>query len=210
MINELSFFVTGLALGVPAGLSPGPLQTLAISETLRHNLREGIKVAFAPLLTDAPIVLVTIFVLSKLSNFDWILGVIAILGALFIGYLSYENLRGVRPSLDIDAKTMKVDSIKKGFVVNLLNPHPYMFWFLVGAPTVIRAMRTSLLCVPMFILSFYFGLVGSFILVTILVAKSRFLLKGQVYVLTMRLLGGVLLAFSLIFLRNGLKYLGVI
>lgn len=208
MLNEISFLVSGLLLGVSAGLSPGPLQTLVISETLRHNLREGTKVSFAPLMTDLPIVLVTVFVLSKLSNFDWILGIIAILGAFFLGYLSYENIKGVK--LELDNKLLRVDTIKKGFITNLLNPHPYMFWLLVGAPTVVKAIHTSVLSAPMFILSFYIGLIGSFIVVAIFVAKCRFLLKGNAYVFAMRFLGLVLLLFSLIFLRNGLKYFGII
>ena len=45
-----------LVLGLAAGFAPGPLLVLVISETLQHSTRAGIKVAFAPVITDLAIV----------------------------------------------------------------------------------------------------------------------------------------------------------
>ncbi len=33
----ISIFLTGVLLGLSAGLAPGPLLTLVITETLKHN-----------------------------------------------------------------------------------------------------------------------------------------------------------------------------
>ncbi|MDY6953588.1 MAG: LysE family translocator, partial [Thermodesulfobacteriota bacterium] len=49
----------GIVLGLSAGFAPGPLLALVISQTLRHNAVEGLKVALAPLVTDLPIILIT-------------------------------------------------------------------------------------------------------------------------------------------------------
>ena len=89
----LSFLITGTILGLSAGLAPGPLLTLVISETLQHDMKAGIMVAFAPLLTDLPIVLFTLLILSRLSGFHVILGIISIAGACFICYLGILNLK---------------------------------------------------------------------------------------------------------------------
>ena len=89
MIEEFTFLISGIIFGLTLGMSPGPLLTLVISETLKHDKKEGIKIAVAPILTDLPIVLITLLILSKLTNFDPILGSISILGAIFIGYLAY-------------------------------------------------------------------------------------------------------------------------
>ena len=66
MALGFSFLFSGVVFGLSAGLSPGPLLTLVISETLKHNAKEGIKVSIAPILTDLPIVMITILVLSRL------------------------------------------------------------------------------------------------------------------------------------------------
>ena len=66
----ISYLTIGIILGFSAGFAPGPLLALVISETLRHNIRSGIKVALAPIVTDLPIILISLFILAKLSDSD--------------------------------------------------------------------------------------------------------------------------------------------
>ena len=76
----IHFLTMGLILGLSAGFAPGPLLTLVVSETLEHDVTAGIKVAVAPIITDLPIVLAAVFVLSKLSDFKSVLGFISLVG----------------------------------------------------------------------------------------------------------------------------------
>jgi threonine/homoserine/homoserine lactone efflux protein len=208
MAQQITFLFSGVVLGLSAGLSPGPLLTLVISETLKHDIKEGIKVSVAPLLTDLPIVLITILVLSRLSNMLPVLGIVSLLGCAFLSYLGFESItfKGV----DIDVEQAKPQSIKKGVIANFLNPSPYMFWFTIGAPLVLKALKISLFSASLFILSFYVFLVGSKVLVAIVIGKSRFFLKSRNYVYTIRFLGVILLVFALIFLKDSLKLFGII
>ena len=57
MLEIIEFLALGAFLGLASGISPGPLLTITISETLQHGKWEGIKVAISPLITDLPIVL---------------------------------------------------------------------------------------------------------------------------------------------------------
>ncbi|NCD26558.1 MAG: hypothetical protein EOL86_13335, partial [Deltaproteobacteria bacterium] len=57
MFDPTSAAASGLVLGLSAGLSPGPLLTLMLSETLRHGVRAGLLVAVAPLISDLPIII---------------------------------------------------------------------------------------------------------------------------------------------------------
>jgi len=177
MIEEFTFLISGIIFGLTLGMSPGPLLTLVISETLKHDKKEGIKIAIAPILTDLPIVLITLLILSKLTNFDPILGSISILGAIFIGYLAYENISIKK--IELDVSEAKPQSLKKGVIANFLNPHPYVFWFIIGAPTVLRAWGVSLFSAILFILGFYIFLVGSKISIAVIVEKSRSFLKSN-------------------------------
>jgi len=65
-----SFFVTGTALGMGSGLTPGPLSTLAITQTLQHGPREGAKICLAPVITDLPIVAAVTWLLSSVTHLD--------------------------------------------------------------------------------------------------------------------------------------------
>lgn len=56
----IELLIAGITLGLYSDLSPGPLQILVVSQTLKHDYNEGVKVAFAPLITDLPIILITL------------------------------------------------------------------------------------------------------------------------------------------------------
>ena len=145
----LSFLTTGTILGLSAGFAPGPLLALVVSETLQHDIRAGVKVAFAPVLTDFPIILFTLFILAKLSHFHNVLGVISIIGACFIFYLGIMNIR--TKGLRIEQSKEPSRSMQKGILVNALSPHPYLFWFSVGGPATIKAMGVGLLSALAFV-----------------------------------------------------------
>ena len=203
----MSFLLSGIVFGLSAGFAPGPLLTLVISETLQHNIKKGIKVSIAPLITDLPIVLVTIFIISRLTEIDIILGVISILGAAFLCYLGYESLffRG----LDIDAEWKNPKSFKKGIIANFLNPHPYIFWLSIGAPTVIKAFQNNVMFSIQYLIGFYCCLIGAKIVVAVFIGKSKRLLKSKIYIYVNKFLGVLLLFFAVLFLKEGLNYFGL-
>ena|SRR3989338_2888261 len=207
MIESFPFLISGMVFGLAAGISPGPLLTLVISETLKHNRKEGVFVAMAPLLTDIPIVLVTLFIISKLSSSDTILGIIALMGAFFIGYLGYESI--TIKEISSNQQKIKSQSLKKGIVTNFLSPHPYLFWIAVGAPMVLKAYYISLISSIFFIVGFYSLLVGSKVIVVFITDKSKDFLKSNTYVVIIKVLGIALFFFAVLFIRDGFKLLGI-
>ena len=202
-----SFLIAGTILGLSAGIAPGPLLALVISETIEHGVRSGVKIALAPILTDLPIILITILFLSKINHFQNILGIISIIGGFFILFLGLESMRSKGVDLNLNKSTPK--SLQKGILANVLSPHPYLFWFSVGGPTTIKAIDVNLFAATSFILSFYVLLVGSKIVLAILVGKSRSFLTGNKYIFTMRLLGVILIIVAGFLFRDGFHMLGI-
>jgi threonine/homoserine/homoserine lactone efflux protein len=203
----LAFLTTGIILGLSAGIAPGPLLALVISETLQHDVKAGVTVALAPIITDLPIVIITLLILGKLSGFHSVLGIISIIGGCFILYLGIVNIRTREVHLEINASPTR--SLQKGILVNTLSPHPYLFWFSVGGPTMIKAMNKGLLPALAFVLSFYVLLVGAKIVLAQLVGRSRFFLQGNKYILTMRLLGLILILLAGFLFKDGFYLLGI-
>lgn len=199
-----SLLMSGMLLGLSAGLSPGPMLTLVVSQTLRHGVQEGVKVAFAPLLTDTPIVIACLLFLSFFSDIKPALGVISIFGGIYLFYLGLSSLRVKTENIDEDVDPK---SLKKGLMVNFLNPSPYMFWVSIGGPLVLKASSISLTSAAAFIIPFYVLLVGSKIVVAMISGRSRNLLSSRYYRIIIRTLGLVLMGFGVLFLRDGFKYL---
>lgn len=202
----LEFLSAGILLGLAAGFAPGPLLVLVISETLRHGIRAGLKVSIAPLITDVPIILVSLLLLNRFAEYKPILGCISIFGGLFILYLAYESLktRGV----DLNLSAVKTGSFKKGVITNALNPHPYIFYMTVGTPIIYRSIQHHILATLSFVGSFLLLLVGSKIVLAMVVERSRNFLKGRLYIWVMRVLGVLLIIFSMALLRDGVALLG--
>ncbi len=198
----LEYLGIGLSLGVTAGLSPGPLMALMISETMRGGMARGIKVSLAPLFTDIPLILAIMFILKHLKELDLLLGVISLIGSSFLFYFGFRDIKSdsayVRPT------DIKLKSFEKGLLTNLLNPHPYIFWFFVGVPLLIKV---DLLERVIFVASFLFGIVGSKICITILVEKGKMFIESKHYQWIIKFLGLLLVFFALLLLRDGINYL---
>lgn len=202
------FLTIGTVLGLSAGFSPGPLLALVISETLRHGMQAGVRVALAPIITDLPIILLTLLILSKLSHFHNVLGAISLAGGLFILSMGWQSIRTRRIDMNIGDAAPK--SLSKGVVANALNPHPYLFWFSVGAPAMAKAVSLHINALLAFLVSFYAFLVGSKILLAVLVGRSRSFLTGRAYISTMRILGLILIVFALALFHEGLTLLKIL
>jgi len=203
----MQYLVSGIFLGFAAGVSPGPLLALVITETLMHSRKEGILVAIVPVVTDVPIIAVTMYILSQLSNSDTILGILSLAGAVFIGYIAYESI--MTRDVNLGIHQVKPQSIRKGVITNFLSPHPYLFWMTIGAPTVLKAFQVNIASAVSFIAGFYVLLVGSKVLIALLVDRSKNFLKSRTYIYIIRATGIILLCFAVLFLKDGLRMLGL-
>jgi threonine/homoserine/homoserine lactone efflux protein len=202
----LEFLSAGMLLGLAAGFSPGPLLVLVISETLRHNIRAGIKVSIAPLITDIPIILISLLILNRLAGFKPVLGCISMLGGLFIFYLGYESMK--TRGMELNLSSVNSSSFRKGVITNALNPHPYIFYMTVGAPIIFKSIQQNFLATVAFVGSFLLLLVSAKVILALVVERSRTFLQGPVYIWVMRTLGALLLFFSFILFRDGLRLFG--
>lgn len=197
-----NFLIPGILLGFTAGLSPGPLLTLVISETLIHSRKNGIKVALAPLFTDIPIITITVFIFIQLQEMNTVLGFVSIAGGIFLAYLGYENLK-VKEN-QFQTKPTKDQSLKKAIIANALSPHPYIFWLSVGGSFLVKGNVSE--CI-FFLLGFYMFLIGSKITVAFFTDKSKTLFKSRYFIYLIKALGFVLLVFSMLLIKGGIDYL---
>jgi len=198
----------GIVVGLAAGLSPGPLITLVVSETLKNGKKEGIEVAISPLISESPIILFVLLILSSVGGNFFVLGVISLLGALFLIYLGMSNLTAdVKESREHLGKD---NALLRGITTNLLNPNTYMFWLTIGGPRILENAMVDISAAIFFVIGFYTMLVGSGTVVAVFVAKSKTLINGKYYAHIIRVLGIVLIVFALVFVRDALEFAGIL
>ncbi len=202
-MDILQYILTGATLGLVAGISPGPILALVIRESLQNGRKAGMKVATVPLFSDLPIVLLTLFILTRISDYNSILGIISFLGAGFILLLAYESVR-VKP-IQGEINPPKFTTFWKGVFANLLSPHPYLFWLLVGSPMAIKAWNINHITAILFVASFYVCIVGAKLIIAWISDKSKNILGTKGYLWVIRILGIVLFVLAVYLVLDGIE-----
>ncbi|HEY0158614.1 MAG TPA: LysE family translocator [Thermoanaerobaculia bacterium] len=201
----LTALTAALVYGLTGGLTPGPLLTLVVTQTLRHGAREGVKTALAPLVSDGPIVLLLLFFLNTIASIRPLFGAIAVAGAVYILWLAWESWRAPVPSFTGPAVPPR--SFLRGALVNFLNPNPYLFWLTAGTPMLMKAWRHSGAAAAAFIAVFFVCLVGSMVLLALLIARSRERVLEHWYLPVMRALALLLVVFAVLVARDAVVLL---
>ncbi len=171
----LTFLLQGLTLGFAAGAQPGPFQAFLINQSLTRGSRKTLLMGFAPLISDGPIVVAALLILSQVPG--WFQRALQIVGGLFVLYLAYsayqtwknfqEDIPPALPSRNND--------LLRAATMNLLSPGPYIFWSTVIGPLVIQAWEISFWSAVALVGVFYAAMIGlNMVLILLFGQAARF------------------------------------
>jgi threonine/homoserine/homoserine lactone efflux protein len=192
----------GLSLGLGAGLAPGPLLALVIRSTLQDGVAAGVRVAFSPLVTDVPIIVLAVVLASSLPSAA--LGALGVVGGGFVVSLGVEALReSPAPAEAAIGAASPQRALVRGALTNVLSPHPWVFWITVGAPILAQQTAGG---GALFLVAFYLVLIGSKVTVaTLLHAGRERLLRGRGYTIVLRASAVLLLATGVVLAVEGFQ-----
>jgi threonine/homoserine/homoserine lactone efflux protein len=192
-------FLLGISLGLGAGVAPGPLLAVVIRSTLEGGFAAGARVACGPLLTDLPIIAVAAVLAASLP--DEALAGLGLVGGLFVLWLGVEALRDLPAPVEAavggstapaSAPVSAAGALRRGATVNLLNPHPWVFWIAVGVPVLGDGSAGQ---AALFLVAFYLMLIGAKVAVAAALGAGRErLLRGAGHRWALRGSGVLLLA----------------
>ncbi|MEE2786201.1 MAG: LysE family translocator [Myxococcota bacterium] len=180
MSTPTMYALMGCTFGLAGGLSPGPLTALLIRQTLDRGLRAGVLVAIAPLITDGPLLFIFCAGLGAVVYGSAVETALSLVGSVFLIYLAIETWRSAGRGLDRPGETPG-GTVWRAILTNVLNPHPYLFWGAVGAPTTMKAVEDGVSSMVAFLLSFFVCLVGSKVVIASLIARHRDALRARIY-----------------------------
>ena len=163
----------GAGLAFAAAVQPGPFQTFLVSETLSRGWRRTVPAAFAPLLSDAPIVAVALLVLTRIPG--EMIRILHLAGAVFLFYLAWsawQSWRRYDANDELEADAGQRTVIKAAFV-NFLNPNPWLGWSLVMGPLFLAGYREAPVRGVAFVVGFYVTMVACLVGLITLFAFAR-------------------------------------
>jgi threonine/homoserine/homoserine lactone efflux protein len=137
------YLLQGLGFGFAAAAQPGPFQTYLISQSLLRGWRRTLIAAFAPLVSDAPIIALCVILLSRIP--PWFERALNLASGGFILYLAFGAYKAWRDFKrdDSPADSNTSQSLFQAALMNVISPGPYLFWSLITGPLLIQGWRES-------------------------------------------------------------------
>ena len=191
----LGLALAGITLGIVEGVKPGPLLTTVIKETLTSGFRGGMRAASAPIFTDGPLILFSIFMAGWIATQPLVFCGIAILGAIFLTRMGMECFYPEIPDIDTNDVDLS-KSLKRGILTNLLNPNAYIFWLLVGGPLMATAADTEPIAPYAYAISFILSIVLVKMTIAYFFSKAQVNLSSDRYLLTLKICGCAMFIFA--------------
>ncbi len=167
-----TYFLQGFSLGLAAAAQPGPFQAYLIGRSLQLGWRRALPAALAPLISDGPIILLVVVILSQVPRA--LLRLLAIGGGLFVLYLAYQTFQAFRAySPAAPSASAGRQNLLQAALMNALSPNPYIFWSLVGGPILLRGWQAAPANAVSFLAGMYLMLVAGSAGLVILFSGAR-------------------------------------
>ena len=198
----LAFVLQGIGYGLTAASQPGPFQTYIISQTLARGWRRALPIALSPMISDGPIIVLALLVLTRVP--EWLQRLLYAASGLFIFYLAYglftawrRDVQGQTPPAqttavppdsavgaasgaqsknDARAKSHRLKEqhgLLSGALMNALSPGPYIYWTLVTGPILAAGWRETPAYGIGFLAGFYAAMVGTLGAIILLFGTAR-------------------------------------
>jgi threonine/homoserine/homoserine lactone efflux protein len=139
----LAYLISGVTYGFAAAVSPGPLSMYLMSQAVSRGWRKALPVAFSPLITDGPVAILVLALLSRVPTS--LVSYLRVLGGALILYLACEAWKSWRSfnTEDSAATATASNSLLKAVLINWLNPNLYIGWSVILGPIVLSGWHKA-------------------------------------------------------------------
>lgn len=171
----LQYLIIGITYAFTAVVQPGPFQIFLLSQTLSKGWRRTLPAAFGPLISDLPVIILVLLLLSAVP--PHFISILQLAGGIFLLYLAFnayktwKNFNSTKPPpIHTDRQTLL-----SAVMVNLLNPNPYLGWSLVLGPLLLKGWHQNPSNGIVLLVGFYVTLVlGMVITILFFAAAGKF------------------------------------
>lgn len=171
----LQYLIIGITYAFTAVVQPGPFQIFLLSQTLSKGWRRTLPAAFGPLISDLPVIILVLLLLSAVP--PHFISILQLAGGIFLLYLAYNAYKTWKNSDSAKLPSIHTDrqTLLNAVMVNLLNPNPYLGWSLVLGPLLLKGWHQNPTNGIVLLVGFYVTLVlGMVITILFFAAAGKF------------------------------------
>lgn len=151
----LFYVLQGAGYALSATFTPGPFKAFLLGQALKHGFRRAAALALCPLLSDAPIIVLVLAILSQMP--PRLIDALHLIGGTFLLYTAYRFFQIFRAGKSTQAAEAPPGRgmLWQGVLVNFTGPGPWIFWSTLIGPILLRAWAESPALGIAFVVAFY-------------------------------------------------------
>ncbi len=172
------FVLFGITFAFAAAAQPGPFQAYLVAQALSIGWKRTVPAVLAPVVSDAPIAVIVLLVLTRLPLS--LQHGLRVAGGAFLLYLAVRAIRTWKHYAEPkEAPTQSARrTLLDAAVVNFLNPNAWIGWSLILGPMFLQGWREAPARGLAVLVSFYLTLVVGTAAIVLLVAGAKRLGPG--------------------------------
>ncbi len=212
MLEMGAIFGGSFTLALSGALMPGPLFTVAVSESTRHGFKTGPLLMTGHAILELVLVLAIIHGLDSFLKSSTVVGAISLLGGSLLIYLAIDMIkvaRGMTLNAEVSgsARGSAASLIVTGILTSLSNPYWTLWWATIGLGYLVAAMKYGALGIAVFFLGHISGDFAWYSLVSFGISRGKRFLGDAGYRVLVKCCGWFLLFFGGWFLVSAGKCL---
>lgn len=200
----LVYVLQGVGFALSATFTPGPFQAFLLGQALKNGFRRALPLALCPAISDAPIIVLVLAILSQVPL--WLINALHLAGGAFLLYTAFRFFQIFRAGKTAQAAEGPPGRgmFIQGVLINFTGPGPWIFWSALIGPIFIWAWAESPALAIAFVAAFYATFIAGLTLLIALFSMARRLGTGFTRWLTL-ISALLMLGFGLSELAAGVR-----
>jgi len=204
----IGIFFSSMLIGLSGALMPGPMFTVCVAESYKKGFWAGPVMVVGHAIPEIILAILFSIGLNKFLDDNTVVGVIGIVGGLFLGWLAVKIFIEVRRGITVDLTSKKEvgwGPLVAGIWTSVSNPGWIVWWATIGARYILLSLDHGIIGVVFFLVGHEMADLMWYGTVSFLVSRGRGRISDRIYHGVLYACSFLVLVFAVLFLVNGIR-----
>ncbi len=204
-----AIFISSFIIGLSGAIMPGPVLTVAISETTKRGFFAGPLIVLGHAILEMTLLLLLVLGFSEIIKKPVLLGIVGIAGGAVLLWMSFDMLKGLgKLTLDLsEGKSTWGGPVTAGILTSLSNPYWIIWWATIGLGYVIISMDFGFAGLAVFFAGHILSDLAWYSVVSLFVSRGRKYISDRIYRGIIASCAVMLILFGIYFGVTGIRHI---
>jgi threonine/homoserine/homoserine lactone efflux protein len=206
----LGIFFSSMGIGLSGALMPGPMLSVTIAESYKKGFWAGPLIVLGHAIPEFMLMVLFSLGLNKFTNNKTAVGIIGIVGGIFLAWLAVKIFLEVRQGITIDLTARQEvgwGPVVAGVWTSVSNPGWIIWWATIGARYILLSLDHGIIGLTFFFVGHEMADLVWYSLVSFLVSRGRGRISDRAYHVVLYACSFMVFAFAALFTVNGVMTL---